>query len=424
MFHLQSSNRRLRGFFALSAALWGLGLWTPLQSNAEPPLITLPQALEKALGSRPEIEAFASDLRASQGRVLQASLRPNPELGFEIANLEDETSVTYSQPLEMGGKRQARVAHATAAIGVLQADYARVRLDISAEVKRAYVSLLGAQMRLELQREAHELAAKLATTVADRVAAGATSPIEATRARVTLSAASAEVERARRQLEEARLGLSAAMGDPSPGFSQARGELREDLPLLDAALSTKRLAANPDLTRWDEEKAQRSAALTVERSLALSDLTVSGGLSYVREDKAGVVTLGLSVPLPLFHKNQGAIQESEAALTKVVAERRGAEARARSQLAQSLASLASSTREARILREETLAGAREAFETVNEGYRLGKFPYLDVLDAGQALIEARLQHLDALVSLNLSQVDVERLVGEPAQAAASPDRKN
>ena len=59
-----------------------------------------------------------------------------------------------------------------------------------------------------------------------------------------------------------------------------------------------------------------------------------------------------------------------------------------------------------------LVGAEQAFATVQEGYRLGKFPYLDVLDASQVLLEARLQYTAALAALAQARIDVDRLLGK------------
>jgi cobalt-zinc-cadmium efflux system outer membrane protein len=74
--------------------------------------------------------------------------------------------------------------------------------------------------------------------------------------------------------------------------------------------------------------------------------------------------------------------------------------------------MSAAAREAATLKGESLAGAQSAYEAVNEGYRLGKFRYLDVLDAGKMLLETRIRYVDAIVELNLARVDVERLVAQ------------
>ena len=59
-----------------------------------------------------------------------------------------------------------------------------------------------------------------------------------------------------------------------------------------------------------------------------------------------------------------------------------------------------------------MAGAQKAFDGVNEGYRLGKFGYLDVLDSQKTFFQAKRQYLDSLANYHIAVADVERLIGE------------
>lgn len=391
-------------------------------SAAEPMGITLNDAVRAALARHPDLEAFGYELQAAEGRMLQASLPPNPEVEVEVVNVgalatgaaPAESSAGLSQAFELGGKRPARVEKARAERRVVEADYGRLRLDLVASVRRAFAELQGSQERLALKREAVELASRLATTVSEKVKAGATSPIEETRARVALSTAEAEEAEAMRALENARLALGAAIGDPEPAFSRAVGSLSDDLSVPDRATVMDAVERSPDLARWDREKVQREASVALEEANAVPDVTLRAAYAYDREGPPyNLFAIGLSVPLPLRHRNQGAIAEARATVAKVVAEKRAAELRLRTELAQRYAALESSARQATLLRDVGLAGAREAYRTVDEGYRYGKFGYLDVLDANTAFIEARLKHLEALVSLNLARIDLDRLLGLP-----------
>ena len=139
-------------------------------------------------------------------------------------------------------------------------------------------------------------------------------------------------------------------------------------------------------------------------------MTLKGGIRRFQESSENTFVLGVSVPLPLFNRNQGAIREAEAQRAKVDVERKTAEMLLQSQIGQLLAALTAVAREASLLRQEALQGAQLAYDAVSEGYRYGKFRYLDVLDTGKALIETRLRYLDALTALNLARVDLERLL--------------
>ena len=72
------------------------------------------------------------------------------------------------------------------------------------------------------------------------------------------------------------------------------------------------------------------------------------------------------------------------------------------------------------LRSAVLPGAQQAFDAVTEGYRLGKFGFLDVLDAQRTLIAGGGQYLRALSDYHKAAADVERLIGTPLAGSAIP----
>jgi cobalt-zinc-cadmium efflux system outer membrane protein len=395
---------------------------TPLFAE-ENQAINLQQALDAAIKNNPELAGFSFEIQAAEARSLQASLRPNPELEAEVENISgnlpgahrSETTVGIRQLFELGGKRPTRIKKAGAELELLRRDYEALHLNLVSDITRAFITLQGMQKRLELTREGYRIASLLASSVAERVAVGAVSPIEETRARVALAFASTDVERALKEVEEVRQELSKAIGFTAPFFSTAVGELRDEVVIPDLNVLERRLTRNPDLTRWEMERNTRDAALAVERSMAIPDVSFFGAFRRINESTENTLVMGLTIPLPAFNRNQGAIREAASALSKTEQERRATEVKLRTQLAQRYSSLASSLKEVRALREVALVGAQRAYDAVSEGYNLGKFRYLDVLDTGKALIESKLRFVDALVALNVAKIDLERLVAGPLE---------
>lgn len=128
---------------------------------------------------------------------------------------------------------------------------------------------------------------------------------------------------------------------------------------------------------------------------------------------------GASVTLPLFDRNRGGIEEARSRLAKVSEEQRAAEARLTAALADAYAALATAHDEATALRTSVLPGAQQAFDAVSEGYRLGRFGHLDVLEAQRTLVAAGHQHLQALSAYRKAAASVERLTGAPLGGNAS-----
>lgn len=394
-------------------------LVSPMSASAESgAAVTMSKAVEIALRNHPRLAGYPLEILASEGRVLQSSLHPNPELSINVENVwgdfpgtsRAETTYEISQLVELG-KRSSRIRMAEAEKDVLRRDFEIARYDVVAEVKRAFVNFLSAGKRLELTREAHKIATLLAAAVSDRVTVGAVSPIEETRAKVALAVSSADMEKMAREAEAARQELAAAMGEATPSFDVPSGDLDDSLSVPVVENLAGSISKTPDAVRWVGEQERRSAKLKVERALAKPDMTLKGGIKRIRETSENTFVLGISVPLPLFNRNQGSIREAEAQRAKADVERKSTEAFLHLRIGQCMAALAAAAREASLLRQEALPGAQSAYDAVSEGYRLGKFRYLDVLDTGKSLVEMRLRYLDVLTTVNLARVDLERLTG-------------
>ena len=181
-----------------------------------------------------------------------------------------------------------------------------------------------------------------------------------------------------------------------------------------------RVAENPDLARWAVEISQRQAALAVARSNRVPDMTMTVGYRRFSNIDATAIVIGASIALPVFDRSRGSIEEARSQLAKAYEERRAAEVRVSATLAEGYRALSSAHAEATALRTAVLPRSRQTFEAVSEGYRAGKFGYLDILDAQRTLIGAGGQYLRALTDYHKAVADVERLIGAPLNESAKP----
>jgi cobalt-zinc-cadmium efflux system outer membrane protein len=294
------------------------------------------------------------------------------------------------------------------------------RLDVVTDVSRAFTTLLTAQETVALSDEAIRLVTQVQESVAARVEAGVVSPIEATRAGVAVAAARADAARARRALDASRARLALLWGSTTAAFSSAAGDLKAEPPPLPAVTDLAALLdQSPERARWAAELAQRDAALAVEQSRRVVDVAVSAGYRRYTTVDSNAFVVGASVPLPLFNRNAGAITETRLRVAKALEERRAADGRVVAALADAYAALAAAHDEIAIVRTEVLPGAQQAFDAISEGYRLGRFGLLEVLDAQRAVTGANTQYLRALSDYHLALVNVERLIGAPLPGSPS-----
>ena len=402
----------------------------PAQAVAQGPVgdLILHQAVALALVGNPELAVFSGEVRAREAAIVQARLLPNPELNVTAVNLGNDVlrdfdgpqaTVSLSQIILMGGKRAAGIRVAGLDRDLAAWDYEVKRLDVLTRVAQGFVVVLQAQQGLVLANDLVALAERVAVTVAARVQAGKSSPVEEVRARVALASIRIERERAMRELEAARINLAATWGSTAPRFTKALGRLEDVHPVPAVEDLSRRLRQNPDLARWATELAGREANLDLERRRAVPDLSATLGITHFADTDDSALVAGISIPLPILNRNQGNIQAAHERLGKAMAERRNAEVSVTTRLHAVYQRLAGAHAEIAALKAEVLPGAKSAFEAASKGYRLGKFGLLDVLDAQRTLFGAKAQYLRGLTDYHQSVAQVEGLIGEPVEAARS-----
>jgi cobalt-zinc-cadmium efflux system outer membrane protein len=382
----------------------------------------LRQALSIALLKNPELSAFSWEVRAGEARALQSSLLPNPEVEIESENLggsgdlkgfdSTESTIQLSQLIELAGKRSKRIRIAALERDLAEWDYEKKRIDLFTNVTRAFVDVLAAQEHLALAGELADLAKKVHNAVFERVKAGKVSPVEETKAKVALSISKIEWERTKRTLKVARKRLASFWGSTSPIFQKVEGKLYNISPIPTLEQLNSRVLQNPDIARWVIELKQREAAVELADAEKIPDLTLKGGVRRLNESNDNAFVLGVSIPIPIFNRNQGGTLEARHNLVKAEKEREAMEIQVRSTLAEVYQNLSAALSETTTLKEDVLPGSQSAFDAANEGYLFGKFSFLDVLDAQRTLFKARERYIEALADYHKSVADVERLIGE------------
>lgn len=383
--------------------------------------ITLEQALTLALLRNPELAAYSWEVRAADARALQAGLRPNPELEFEIEEFGGTgdksgagsavTTLGVVLPIERGGKRSMRKRVTLLEKSAAEWDYESKRLDVLAETTRSFIELLAAQERYNLARELFKLSEKVFVTVSERVMAGKVSPLEETRAGVANSTSRIEMERADRELQTAKKQLASNWGNPAPYFAMAIGDFYGigDIEPFDE-LKTM-IGMNPDIARWDQAMELRRAMVDLEKAVGTPDMSVGLSSQWFNETGERALALQFAVTLPVYDRNQGGTLAAKREQDKAVEERGAAEISVLTELNEAWQALNAAHLEAVALSKEVLPSAQWAFDAAQEGYRYGKFGYLEVLDAQRSLYEAKGQYIEALASYHTNQAAVNRLIG-------------
>ncbi len=415
-----------RTFAIWTAVLcWGLGAVVGAQP-ATPPQpqgpITLREAVALALEHSPSLRSFDWGRRAAEARTLQAGRRTNPtasatleDLGASSATVQPQATIQLGQLVELGGKRAARQQVAAANTALAGWDYEAARLDVLTQVTSSFVGVLAAQDAVQQTATALKLAEQVRTVVGDRVTAGVVSPIESTRADVMVATARIEHDQARHALDAIRRQLAALWGGPDATFTQAVGALFAMPAVPSFASLEAALPKTPEEARWTSEVEQRVATLALARAARVPDVTLSAGYRRFTSEGRNAVIVGATIPLPWFDRNKDGIRAAEADVERARAEAAAVSLDLRSRLAAAYRDVVSAGDAVTVLRTAVIPAAQSVFDAVQEGYQLGRFGLLDVLDAQRTLSDAHRRHLDALTRFHIAVTSVERLTGRPLQ---------
>lgn len=401
-----------------------LALQPPQTARAESSRsITLSQALARIGAANPRLAAADRDIGIAGGRRIQSAAIPNPEVALHVENIAGsgpyrgtrsaETTLQLGQLIEFPGKRDARIASASAEVEAARWQLQAERLEVLSEAAVTFFTMLGAQRRIQIYDGLIKALDGMEPLLRRRVEQGASSPADVNRAQVAADLIRAERERAQTALNTARRELAALMGKSAPDFGAAVG----DFGVIGTPPPFARLIAaledHPQLARWTAVRAQRNADLVRARLKPAPDLRLAVGYRHFRETGDSAVVFGAAAEIPLWDRNRGNIIAAQETLAKTTAERAVNKSVLTVLLARAYEAASGAQRELNLLQSSAIPKAREAIRAVEEGYAAGRFSLIELLDSQAAFAQALQREQEALLSFHTSIATIEWLTGTP-----------
>jgi cobalt-zinc-cadmium efflux system outer membrane protein len=387
--------------------------------------LNLGQALSEAGAISPSIEESGFGVRSAEAGRVVAGLRPNPTVTTEVENVVGtgayrglegaDTTVTFAVPLELGGKRSARIAVADAEISQSRLRTQVAYADLRLAVTRAYINVIATERRLAIAESQIEITTENLRVARDRVMVGANSPIDEQRANLQHVDAQTELAQARVAAAEARRVLERFLGRPlverldTAWFDQVE-QYGPDAPISAEGTLAHALA--------QANMATADARVRLARSQRIPDLTLSAGTRRLSGTNDQAMVFSVSVPLPVFNSGRAGVDQA-------IAQRSQADAQRRTVLfdaEQSISAVrAERDRAAAAVRASVpaLEAALEAARIARIGYGEGKFDQMVLLDAERTLLERRRQAIDALVAYHDAEARLARLTAPATVPAAT-----
>jgi cobalt-zinc-cadmium efflux system outer membrane protein len=392
--------------------------------------LTLAEAMRLAETAHPTVRSREAQLAAAEGarREAAAPLFNNPELSTERTRRRasapdgraNEWAVGIAQPIETGGQQAWRRGAATATLGALRAEIEDARRQARAGAALRFHAALAAQRRVQLEQRSLELFERTAQAVEKRRAAGEDTRLDANVALIEAERAGNALASAREHLLDARGELGTAMQLPPAAVPELAGELTapagDRLPYALEAL----LTSAESLPRQRALSARHDAArarVGVERASRYPDVTV--GVNVGREGpgdaRERVTTLSLSVPLPLFKRNDAAIGQALSEADQAEIDRSVALRDTQAQVRRLWSRLDSQRERAQRLQRAMLAAAGQSQELAAKSRQAGQIGLLDQLLVNRQTLDAERELNDALAEYHATRIELEQAAGWPLE---------
>jgi len=395
--------------------------------DSEPPrTLTVAECLRRAAERNPDLKPGTYRIEAASRRARQADRPPNPRLETELENVAgtgaargvdaSETTVAFSQELELGGKRRLRTAAAEAETAVSRADQeARLRA-VLAETRQGALAVQAAQEKVRLAEEALALARETEVVAEAREQAGKTTVLETDRARAETAKAQIDCAARKTAQREAVRDLALCWGETEPSFDAVSGPFDESsptLPPLDDLLAGA--AAQPARLADEARIRAYEARIGVERAARIPNAEASIGGRRFQEDRDFGFVAGIGVELPLFTRNLDGVRAAEADAEAARLEADAARLRNEGRIRRLYARLNALSAQAEQQRKTVLPLAERSLARVQEAHRQGKAAYLDVLEARRALVDIRSGLIDTATERQSVFIELVWLTGASSE---------
>ena len=391
--------------------------------------ITLPQVLARVLRDSPELATFPYRLRAAEAQTLQASLHPNPELSFSIENFAGdaefsgtdsaEMTLALSQVIELGGKRRFRKQAARFGTELVEYDYELARLDVLSRSAGRFLDVIRAQYLLELVQTADRWTQRAEQVAQARFQAGGISRAELSQARIETLRSGLMVTDAQNTLHIAGLQLAAEWGAEQVDFTIARADLFSVYSTPPFTRLREQLDQSPQLQRYLTLDRLRQAELDLAIANGRQDISVGLGLRRFEDIGEQALTFEVSMPLGIANRNQGGIDAARAELERIGSEHKVSRTGLYTELHRLYRQMQHSHRVVSVLRQDALPEANRALTQVEQGYRNGRFSYLELVEARRMRLSVERDMIDVATVFHRTLITLEQLTGEAI--AQGPD---
>jgi cobalt-zinc-cadmium efflux system outer membrane protein len=387
-------------------------------------VLTLAEAERMATGSHPATREAAAQVRALGGKWVQVGLRPNPTIGYAGMQIGDEDSAGQqggfvSQEFVTAGKldlnRSVVFHEQQAAEQRLQ----RTQLQVLTTVRKYYFEDLAAERSVALAKQLSEIAAKSVTVTEQRLKALDIAKTALLQAQIESESALLLEQQASERHGAAWRRLASIIGAQADQPMSLEDVLSRPLPELEYATVRERLKSeSPELSELRFAVEQARAEVARASAGRVPNVSAMAGVQRDNATSDTIANVQVSIPLPVFDRNQGAIAQACSELTAAQAALEARDLMLDQRLSLALRDYRTARERVTRYTGKVLPAAQETLDTINKGYQQGQLDYLQVLTVQQTYASKNLSYLQDLETAWKEWAEIDGfLVGDVGEAS-------
>lgn len=392
--------------------------------------LTIEEAQRLALSRNPAFRAERQEAEIARGQLRQARVYPfNPELAFDApgvgaAGALGEYEARLTQEVEWAGQRGLRIRAARVGLDRAESGVRDAARQTLADVSSAFYTALAAERRLAVARELAQLNQQLLAATRIQAREGEISSMDANLADIEAGRARARVLSAQREATETRLELQRLTGLAPDQEIRLQDAVSAPVPAValdQDSLVAMALRRRPDLVASSRAVDQAEALTRLARREAIPNLSIGAfverqelytpeapgapfGASRYESPRVG---LGVSLPVPLWNRNQGLVAERKAQTEQARLGREATALAVRTEVTTALRAYEAAREEARVFENDVLEPARTNQQLLETAFRAGKVGLPTLLLLRNQLLDAELGYWDAWLAERRASVALQ-----------------
>ena len=401
----------------------------PAPGPDQSPALTLEAAVERAFANSPAIRAGRAEVARARARLVGAQTYPwNPTVEggagarIGVAQTSLDFDVALAQQVEIAGQRGDRIESAEISVAAQEAIFLRKRRVLAGSVHLAFIFALEARELLEIARQDVDLATRLYELAQRRLLRGSTTQLDVNLAAAELGRSEGRFQAARAEYALTRASLAGTIGLEPSALPRPSGALRVQLnppPPLDALLGSAR-GNRSDLDALRELERESRARHALAGSLAWPNLTVRAFVGR-EEGTDTILGGGVSIPIPLFNRNQGSVHETRAGIGRAAAARETGQLLAEREVVGAHARYESSVRTAERLRQLVLGTLEQSLELLQRSFDAGKATWPEVVLIRRTLVDGQRELTSAEARARRTWIELQVAAGNMPIPRITPE---